>query len=97
MRPQQQQVEVDLAVRPRGENYSTSRGEYFAKMVELSKSTNVVTEPYYRRWGRGGVWCVCVCVCGGGVGCSTKFTLLEKVLRGSRHCSDVTASFFAVG
>ena len=65
MRPQQQQVEIDLAVRPRGENYSTSRGEYFAKMVELSKSTNVVTEPYYRRWGRGGGRGG-VCVCGGG-------------------------------
>ena len=54
MRPQQQQVEIDLAVRPHGENYSTSRGEYFAKMVELSKSTNVVTEPYYKRSGRSG-------------------------------------------
>lgn len=52
MRPEQQQVEIDLAVRPHGENYSTSRGEYFAKMVELSKSTNVVTEPYYKRYGR---------------------------------------------
>lgn len=49
VRPEQQQVEIDLAVRPHGENYSTSRGEYFAKMVELSKSTNVVTEPYYKR------------------------------------------------
>lgn len=49
MRPQHQQVEIDLAVRPLGENYSMSRGEYFAKMVELSKSTNVVTEPYYKR------------------------------------------------
>lgn len=76
MRPQQQQVKIDLAVRPRGENYSTSRGEYFAKMVELSKSTNVVTEPYYRRWGRGGGR-------GGAVErFSTQFTLLEKVLRG---------------
>ena len=49
--------------------------------------------------GRG-VGCVCVGG-GGGVGVYTKFTLLEKVLRGSnagyRHCPDVTASFFAVG
>ena len=50
-------------------------------MVELSKSTNVVTEPYYRRWGRGGV-CVWGRAAGGSVErFSTQFTLLEKVLR----------------
>ncbi len=26
---------MDVGVRPRGENYSTSRGEGFAKMVQL--------------------------------------------------------------
>lgn len=28
-------VSLDVGVRPRGENYSTSRGEGFAKMVQI--------------------------------------------------------------
>ena len=28
-------VELDVRVRPRGENYSTSRGEHYARMVSL--------------------------------------------------------------
>jgi len=75
VRPQQQQVEMDMVVRPRGENYSTSRGEHFARMVELSKPSNVVTEPYYKRYmciyvrvcvhmcGMCVLVCVCVYVC----------------------------------
>ena len=50
MRVGQCQVEVDVGITPRGENYSTSRGERYGRMVELSKPADATTTPYYKRW-----------------------------------------------
>ena len=33
-------VELDIKVRPRGDNYSTSRGEHYASMVTLGSQSN---------------------------------------------------------
>ena len=49
-------LELDVKVRPRGENYSTSRGENFAHMVALgSESSGEKQSGAYDRFVCGGV------------------------------------------
>ena len=49
MRPEQQKVELDVAIHPRGENYSSSRGDQYAQMIELGKGSTSSSERYYER------------------------------------------------
>ena len=51
IRPAQQRVELDVNVRSRGANYSTSRGENYAKLVELSSRDPSGDDQVYRRCG----------------------------------------------
>ena len=45
----QQRIELDIGVRCRGVNYSTSRGEHYAKLVELGSRGGTNDEEGYRR------------------------------------------------
>ena len=49
VRPTQQRIELDIGVRCRGPNYSTSRGEHYAKLVELGSRGRTNEEEQYRR------------------------------------------------
>lgn len=46
-------LELDIKVRPRGENYSTSQGEHFAQLVAMGSANG----------GRYERLVVCVCAC----------------------------------
>ena len=43
-------MKLDMKVRPRGENYSTSRGSYYARMVNLGAGGGEVGSGGYDRY-----------------------------------------------
>lgn len=55
-------VELDVGVRPRGDNYSTSRGENYARMVELGTKGEPPGAAYFERCLNCDLW-VCTLAC----------------------------------